>query len=468
MIHPIRLIGSLRVAVTLLIVIAGVLAWGTIYETRFGTASVQRFVYQSWWFQGILAFLAVNLGVAAFLRYPWKRKHLPFLLAHLGIIMILTGGILGGRLGVEGQLIIPEGESNDTLQLDHNVLVIHQPNPGIHREFLTRFETTAWDHAPHALFKVPLETGSLQVVVDRYYPDAVGSETILPEGEEENPAVLVELSAGDHRGENWLFCRDRDRFGAHWGDAHIFFLELDTEAAWKRALKKDKSPHALPPNGIVLLRGPGGKLAAILTGPNGERKTIPSVRIGAEYRHSQLGYGLRVKEHWARARIVRDFSNRSNEVRAEVLHVTATAGRNNAQAWLALRESAVLAVGEHPVVAEYRPAVRELPFSVKLLDFRKIDYPGTEMAAAFESDVELNDPERGISFKKKISMNNPLKHRGYSLFQSSYVPGPVETTVLSVRKDPGVPLVYAGFLIVLAGVTTLFTSRARTKSSEEL
>ncbi len=461
MVQPFRLIGSLRVAVTLLIVIAGVLAWGTIYETRFGTAAVQRFVYQSWWFQGILAFLAVNLATAAFLRYPWKRKHLPFLLAHIGIIMILTGGILGGRLGVEGQLIIPEGKSNDTLQLDRNVLVIHQPNPGIHREFLTRFETTAWNHAPHALFEVPLGKGSLQVVVDRYYPDAVGSETILPEGEKENPAVLLELSDGDHRGENWLFCRDPDRFGAHWGGAHVFFLELDTEAAWKRALKKEKSPHALPPNGIVLLQGPGGKLAAILTGPNGERKIIPSVRIGAGVRHPQLGYGLRVKEHWPRAQIVRDFSNRSNEVRSEALHLIARQGDRTAQAWLGLRESAALAVGEHPVVAEYRPAVRQLPFSVKLLDFRKIDYPGTEMAAAFESDVELNDPERGISFKKKISMNNPLKHRGYSLFQSSFVLDPVETTVLSVRKDPGVPLVYAGFLIVLAGVTTLFTSKSR-------
>ena len=58
-------------------------------------------------------------------------------------------------------------------------------------------------------------------------------------------------------------------------------------------------------------------------------------------------------------------------------------------------------------------------------------------------------------------MNNPLKHRGFSLFQSSFVPGDVETTVLSVRKDPGTPFVYTGFLIILAGVIGLFTSRSR-------
>ncbi len=451
MVHPFRLIGSLRVAVTLLIVIAGVLAWGTIYETRFGTASVQRFVYQSWWFQGILAFLAVNLATAAFLRYPWKRKHLPFLLAHLGIIMILTGGILGGRLGVEGQLIIPEGESNDTLQMDRNVLVIHQPNPGIHAEFLTRFETTAWDHAPHALFEAPLEEGPLQVVVDRYYPDAERREEILDGGERENPAAHILLSHEGHEDDIWLLARDRDRFGARWGGAHVLFLEPESE----------KELKSLPPDSIILARTEKGELSAILTDSAGKRKTLRRIQIGAWYTHSSLGYRFQVSAYYPRARLEESYEPRGDEVRAEALHLVARQGDRTVQSWLGLRERVGLPFGKHPVLVEYRPASRELPFSVKLLDFRKIDYPGTEMAAAFESDVELNDPERGVSFKKKISMNNPLKHRGYSMFQSSYVPGPVETTILSVRKDPGVPLVYAGFLIVLSGVTLLFTSRAR-------
>ncbi|MBI3324580.1 MAG: cytochrome c biogenesis protein ResB, partial [Candidatus Omnitrophica bacterium] len=104
----------------------------------------------------------------------------------------------------------------------------------------------------------------------------------------------------------------------------------------------------------------------------------------------------------------------------------------------------------------------ELPFAVKLLDFRKIDYPGTQMAAGFESDVQLTDPQRGVILMRKISMNNPLKYRGYSVFQSSYVPGAVETTVLSVRNDPGTPFVYAGFLIVILGVAAMFILRTKT------
>ena len=46
----VELLGSVKIAVPLLIAIAAVLGWGTIYEARVGTAAVQRFVYHAWWF----------------------------------------------------------------------------------------------------------------------------------------------------------------------------------------------------------------------------------------------------------------------------------------------------------------------------------------------------------------------------------------------------------------------------------
>ncbi len=464
MLRPFRFLGSLKVAVPILVTIAGVLAWGTIYEARFGTAAVQRFVYGSWWFQGVLAFLAVNLATAALLRTPWKRKHIPFVLAHIGIILILTGGILGGRLGVQGQLIIPEGESNDTLQLDRNVLVIHQPNPGLHQEIPVAFETTAWNHAPHALFKLPLEGGAMQMVVDRYYPNADFHEEISDQGDQKNPAVRLSLSHEGQEDEIWLLAKDPDRFGARWGEAHVFFLQLESERQLQQMMGQSKIP--LPPDSIAVLSLPGGRLAGLLIGRKGERKKIDPLRIGQSTTHRSLGYRFTVSDFYPRARVEGSFTNRDDEIRSEALHLTARQGERTAQAWVGLRGSAALPFGKHPVIVEYRPATRPLPFTVKLLDFRKIDYPGTEMAAAFESDVEMSDPERGLTMKKKISMNNPLKYRGYSLFQSSYVPGAVETTVLSVRNDPGIPLVYAGFLIVLSGVIALFTSKSR-KSKHE-
>lgn len=455
-------IGSLAMAMALLLAIAAVLAWGTIYETRFGTAAVQRFIYHAGWFQSLLAFLAVNLAAAALERYPWKRKHVPFVLAHVGIVLILAGGVLGGRFGVEGQLVIPEGETSASLQLPANVLVVHQPNPGIHLEFKTRFESTAWNHSPHALFDIPLGERSIRLVVDRYYPNARRWQEITDEGKTDNPAIHLLLSHEGEEDDVWLFARDPSRFGARWAEAHALFLQPGSE----RELKE-----LLPPNSIVILRMPAGRragsdrragsgrLVAVLTSRGGTRRRIDPLRVGQPYEHPTLGYRFEVSAFYPRASAEERFSNRDNEVRAEALHFVAREGERTAEGWLGLRESVTLPWGDHPVVVEYRPAIREMPFAVRLLDFRKTNYPGTEMPAAFESDVQITDSSRGITLRRTIRMNSPLKYRGFSLFQSSYIQDPVETTVLSVRSDPGTPLVYAGFLVVVAGVVAMFLRR---------
>ena len=571
-----RLLGSLRIAVPLLIVIASVLAWGTIYETRFGTASVQRFMYQSWWFQGLLAFLALNLAVAALERYPWERKHLPFVLAHLGIILILLGGIIGGRFGVEGQLIIPEGQAERVLQLPGNVLVVQQPNPGLHQVFPTNFETRAWVHEPQVTFPVALNGRSIQITIDRYYPDAVLEEHIRDVGSEENPAVRVLLAHNEQQDAVWLMSRDPERFGMGWGEAHVLFLEpqtsdqvdqltgrsddawhprgavsirlpgmaaareipvpeqlnqsMDIEGTPYRITFKDYFPDfaiteqgpvsrsaqpnnpavsfilsgpegtdahllfalhpefqalhgfthqiaaevsyahaasgALPPNGIGLILTPSKGLLAVLTGRGTERQVIEPVEIGTRYTHPSLGYQFEVAAYAPRATIEQHINNRGDEVKAEALHLIGREGSQVAQAWVSLRQTVSLSLGKEPLLVDYRPAQYELPYTIKLLDFRKIDYPGTQMAAGFESDVELTDPKRGVMLMRKISMNNPLKYRGFAFYQSSYIEGPAETTVLSVRSDPGTPFVYAGFIIVILGVIAMFVLRSTSPSSQ--
>ncbi|MBI3009880.1 MAG: cytochrome c biogenesis protein ResB [Candidatus Omnitrophica bacterium] len=530
----IRFLGSLSIAVPLLIAIAAVLAWGTIYETRFGTAAVQRFIYTSWWFQAILGFLAVNLAVSALQRWPWKRQHTPFLCAHLGIILILVGGIIGGRLGIEGQLIIPEGQAERRLQLPQNALIVSQPNPGGTYVIPTHFESTAWVHEPHALFQVPLEGRNIQLVVDHYYPNAVVDEEVAAGGEAENPAIRLSLRHGEEEESIWLLAKDPERFGLRWGepdqklirtiavpesfgepvaiegtpyqvsfkeyfsdftlteqgpsnrssepnnpavalvlsgpegsDVHLLFaLHPDfaamhgrQHAIHARVTYTHPAAAAVPPSSVVFLRGPDGKLAAVMSGASGQNKPLESVEAKTPYTHPWLNYEVTVAEYHPKARLIQNVRNRDDEVKMEFLHVIAQEGNATAQAWLGFRQTADLELNAHPIRVEYRPVERELPVTIKLLDFRKIDYPGTTMAAGFESDVELTDPQRGLILMRKISMNNPLRYRGFSFYQSSFIPGTPETTVLAVRSDPGTPLVYAGFLIVIGGVVSLFWLR---------
>jgi hypothetical protein len=61
----------------------------------------------------------------------------------------------------------------------------------------------------------------------------------------------------------------------------------------------------------------------------------------------------------------------------------------------------------------------QLPFAIRLDDFRQDLHPGTGMAKAFESDVtKLQD---GTVQQARISMNAPLRQNGYTLYQSGFI-----------------------------------------------
>ena len=561
--------GSLLMAVVLLVAIALVLAWGTFYEARFGTPAAQRFVYHSWWFQVLLVFLGMNLTAAALERYPWNRRHIPFVLAHIGIILILIGGILGARLGVEGQLIVSEGNTEQFIQMPHMVLAAHPMNPGEDFVFPTNFESKAWVHEPKETFRIPIQPEKIGLTVDRYFPNARMQEEVTGDGAEENPGVHLVVSRGENQDDLWLFARDLDRFAAQSGQIHLLFLEAGTKEEERRLLSPPRRDgpgrgvvtiefpdlkvrrqvpvpldfrkaidlpgtpyqltfkeyftdlgvteqgvvnrstqpnnpavaftllgpegaepflafalhpefsaihghqqpliHArvsydhsaaagLPPSAVCLVRKTSKQWVVVMIGENRKRK-IEDFQVNKHYRHPWLDLEFWADSLYPKAKIVQKFSNQDDEVRQEALHVIAKEGPETADAWVVRDTPASMLLGGKEVVLEYRKAVWKLPVTIKLMEFHKTDYPGTQMAAHFESDVELSDPERGVTLKKKITMNNPLKYRGFSFFQSGFLEGPVQTTILSVRKDPGTPLVYAGFLIVMAGVVTMFIFR---------
>lgn len=61
-----------------------------------------------------------------------------------------------------------------------------------------------------------------------------------------------------------------------------------------------------------------------------------------------------------------------------------------------------------------------VPFRVTLDKFTHAMHPGTGMASSFESDVTVNEAgrDRGVN----ISMNDPLRHKGFTFFQASWGP----------------------------------------------
>ena len=66
--------------------------------------------------------------------------------------------------------------------------------------------------------------------------------------------------------------------------------------------------------------------------------------------------------------------------------------------------------------------VQPLPFSLTLKKFL-VDYYSTGMPSRFASEVEVTDPDTGKTFDATIEVNEPLRYKGVTVYQSSFDDG---------------------------------------------
>src|SRR5882672_3219241 len=95
------------------------------------------------------------------------------------------------------------------------------------------------------------------------------------------------------------------------------------------------------------------------------------------------------------------------------------------------------------------------PYSLYLYNFRFERYAGTDTPKDYSSYVKLDDPERGVVRDVRIWMNNPLRYRGDTLYQSSFDRSE-QGTVLQVVENRGWMAPYVGCMIVAIGLLGQF------------
>ena len=114
----------------------------------------------------------------------------------------------------------------------------------------------------------------------------------------------------------------------------------------------------------------------------------------------------------------------------------------------------------HPIEIDYKNAHYEiifsrketlLPFSIQLDKFEKIFHPGTEMAQHYSSTIQIIDDD--TLWPAYIKMNEPLRYKGYTFFQSSYADTPLgPATILAVVENKGRLFPYIASLIIAVGL----------------
>ena len=187
-----RRFGSLRFALTLIASLAIILSVSTVFESIYGTPFAQKNFYTAHWFDFILTLFWVNIFCATWTRYPFKKRHVGFVITHIGILSLLFGALLTRTMGVEGQMTIYENETKDAIMRSGFTLAVMDPQG--------RKET--FDLKPKASFRrreIPLPSGKkteeplfLSEVLDH----AAETRYLIESPDEKpNPAIHLALTS---------------------------------------------------------------------------------------------------------------------------------------------------------------------------------------------------------------------------------------------------------------------------------
>lgn len=222
----VHFLGSLNFALLLLATIAVAIATATILESRFDTKVAQTYIYKAPWFLFWLGFLCVNLFCVTLTRWPWKKKHLGFVITHYGIITLLIGAVIGSKFGFEGNITLHAGEPpTNRITTARSVVQLQGPKDG--ELYTLPFDAAALRPSESHPRRFVVPGTDWRIVVDGYAPHLIRDPHLFPV-KDGSPAVILKMDsrmAGQHLAIplrlNDPSLGDADLFGL----AHIRFRE---------------------------------------------------------------------------------------------------------------------------------------------------------------------------------------------------------------------------------------------------
>ena len=552
-----NVLSSTSLAVALLTIIAAATALGTLVpqnsptvflEEHYGKLAADTIgrlflndTFQSYWFAGLLALLALSLIVTVLRRPYWRPYYWGFFLGHGGMVVVLVGAAIGARSAVHGNMALRKGAQSAAFA--RGGAEAGGAKPGRH------------------LIEVPGSAEPLEVQVrmtytlpgtERFFRVAGFYPDISPRPQEEpasslideprTPALLLEEPAAHKPGalrRQWLFARNPG-FGQGKDDMPLkytytgaisplgFVLRLDDfevemypdTLRFALCRPKEEPPQelvstfrpesvkgwtALPESGFYF-RVREFSLGTGEAGPGRHLIQVPGsaepleVEVGKTYTLPGTSRSFRVVGFYP------DFSfsieekraySLSDEPRNPVLQVEEPgAGKDGAprRQWLFARNPGH-GPGENDLPLKYTYTGTSSPPSATV-EIRKGKDPASIVETTMvpgggeDSGCWLDEKhEFALVFEKKegeprayrskvsvlrggkvvkeatVAVNAPLSYGGYEFYQSDWSSTDLNYSGIKVVKDPGLGLVYAGMIMLSAGVLFVFYIRPRIRKA---
>lgn len=261
-----RFAASLKLAVFVLLSLAVTLAVATFFESAYSAKVAQSLFYKSTWFTILLLVLGLNVAAAAISRYPWKIRHIPFLITHAGIITLLIGSLQTQITGFEGLLSLEEGKGSNQVAINEKELRVLVRKRGYNNVFRVPFFIKPKEGMQYNLFEIG---ENFKGEIDSFLPWASHEERLVKD-QWGRPIVLVGLKNQWVDIEQWLSLDDREKDEVHFGPASIKLEYLNNESELNEFLRKSGIKHIL---GNIIIQREMGYTEKISV-PQGFPKTV--------------------------------------------------------------------------------------------------------------------------------------------------------------------------------------------------
>ncbi len=421
----------------------------TFIENDYGTETAQALVYSTWWFEGIMLLFALNFFGNIFKYKLYKRKKLVVLVFHLSFFLILIGAGITRYISFEGIMPIKEGAVSDTFLSNDTYLSIvvndgnEQKTPVHHKILLSAIGNNNYT------YKTDFKGTDVEVKLTDYFQNA------------------QELFEENENGTEYLKFVESSNGGRH----NHYIKRGTTEIVHGVAIGYDSANNNTIDfktiNGNLKIKSAvAGTFYRMKDQFNGTiaKDSLQDFSILAV--HSLAGLQFVVPQNTLKGNYktitgAKD-SNALNQLEFDVTVANETKHIKLKGGKLAIQPPTQFSVGNLNFRMSYGAMQLKLPFSIKLNDFQLDNYPGSQSAMSFASEITVIAPEETFDFR--IYMNNILNYKGYKFFQSSYNITPqYEETHLSVNHDFwGSTITYIGYFLLYAGlILILFMKNTR-------
>jgi hypothetical protein len=446
-----RFSSSFQLGIPIMTAIAVLIAWGTIVESRYDAAAARKVVYDSWMMWTTMVLLVYNLTIVVVDRWPWQKRHYPFIIVHAGIIVLIAGGYVTSKFGLDGQMTVPIGSKNNLASIGKTDIVVYATFDGDRYSRIIDREVDFFAHPPSADNAMVLDLGVDKINIIDYVPYALLDNKIRKTDEPTAGSSVrfqimnsrvkqVEQITQAKKGKNATYNLGPAK--VHLGDVPV--------------------PHA-PANEIYLTPATETDLIYTLFHKDSAKPfKTGKIKIGEVVDTGWMGLEFRLLDYVPRA--VEEYDIVKKEKPTELTTAAIQIEHKGVKRWVALNDVVKLFGDSSAFVLSYQNHRIPVGFDLHLLNFHVKRYQGISKAMGYESEVEIKVNNDSI-LKQTISMNEPMNYNGYTFYQSSFQEDPVTheptLSVFSVNKDPGRPIKYIGSILISIGIVWLFYQRRK-------